>query len=57
VAFLEYQVPVYLFLPSELWEGLQVKAPSGCRVLARHADLYRARDIVVVANDGVKEGE
>ncbi len=50
IAFLQYPIPVYLFMPAPLWEDLKPKAPSGCHVLACHPDLYRGRDVVVIAN-------
>jgi 4-amino-4-deoxy-L-arabinose transferase-like glycosyltransferase len=50
LAFLRYELPVYLFLPARAWHDLKDRAPAGCTLLAHHADLYRASDIVVVTN-------
>lgn len=50
LAFLRYQVPVFLFLPAGEWQQLAAAAPPGSRVLAAHRDMYRNQDIVVVTN-------
>jgi 4-amino-4-deoxy-L-arabinose transferase-like glycosyltransferase len=50
VAFLHYQVPVYLFLPARLWDEMKDKAPAACRLVAHYPDFYRHNDIVVVTN-------
>jgi 4-amino-4-deoxy-L-arabinose transferase-like glycosyltransferase len=50
IEFLRCPLPVYLFLPASLWEILENKV-SGChRLLARHYDLYRRCEVVVVGN-------
>lgn len=48
--FLRYPTQVYLFLPAAVWESWAGQVPSGCRVAARHFDMYRHTDIVVVTN-------
>ncbi len=50
LAFLRYQVPVYLFVPERIWNSIREKAPSSCRLVARHSDLYHRNDVVVVSN-------
>jgi 4-amino-4-deoxy-L-arabinose transferase-like glycosyltransferase len=50
LAFLNYPVPVYLFLPAEDWERLGAMAPATARVLGRQRDMYHHRDVVVVTN-------
>lgn len=39
----------YLICPSKTWDQLVVKAPR-CRTVAKHYDLYRNVDVVVVTN-------
>jgi 4-amino-4-deoxy-L-arabinose transferase-like glycosyltransferase len=51
LAFLRYPMPVYLFLPAQIWQGLKEAAPAGCRLIGHHPDLYRRDDIVLVTND------
>ena len=51
LAFLRYPIPVYLFLPAQIWHGLKEAAPAGCRLIGHHPDLYRRDDIVLVTND------
>jgi len=48
--FLQYPVPVYLFVPSSTWASMQATAPTTTRVLARHWDLYLNREVAVVTN-------
>jgi hypothetical protein len=48
--FLEYPLPVYLFLPATQWESLRTRLNVPCREVARHADLYRRDATVVVTN-------
>jgi 4-amino-4-deoxy-L-arabinose transferase-like glycosyltransferase len=48
--FLRSPLPVYLFLPAMVWESLQSKAPVPYHLLARHYDLYRRCEVVVVSN-------
>jgi 4-amino-4-deoxy-L-arabinose transferase-like glycosyltransferase len=50
LAFLRYQMPVYLFLPARTWNALSGTAPAACRLIAHHPDLYRRNDIVLVTN-------
>jgi 4-amino-4-deoxy-L-arabinose transferase-like glycosyltransferase len=47
--FLRRPSPVYLFLPAEVWKGLEVQVPR-CRLLGRHRDLYRNCEVVLVTN-------
>jgi 4-amino-4-deoxy-L-arabinose transferase-like glycosyltransferase len=54
--FLRYPIPVYLFVPAPLWEGLASKATGNCQVVARHEDLYRGCPVVVVTNGGGERG-
>jgi hypothetical protein len=48
--FLNRPLPVYLFLPAAAWQQLKAKLPEPRDVLARHYDLYRRCDVVVVSN-------
>jgi 4-amino-4-deoxy-L-arabinose transferase-like glycosyltransferase len=48
--FLRYPIPVYLFMPAPVWQGLEPKVQSPHQVLARHHDLYKGCDVVVVSN-------
>ncbi len=50
LAFLHYQVPVYLFLSKKSWDQMKEKAPANCRLIAHHPDLYHLTEIVVVTN-------
>ena len=48
--FLRTPLPVYLFVPAPVWQDLQGKVHSPHRVIARHHDLYRNWDVLVVTN-------
>jgi 4-amino-4-deoxy-L-arabinose transferase-like glycosyltransferase len=48
--FLAYPLPVYVFLPASEWEHLRPTVDVPCRELARHADLYKRDDVVVITN-------
>jgi hypothetical protein len=48
--FLRTTLPVYLFLPAAAWQEVGGMVHTPCRVLGRHADLYRRGDVVVVTN-------
>jgi 4-amino-4-deoxy-L-arabinose transferase-like glycosyltransferase len=48
--FLECPLPVYLFLPATVWDRLAHHTEGTCHVVARHWDLYRNCDVVVVTN-------
>jgi 4-amino-4-deoxy-L-arabinose transferase-like glycosyltransferase len=52
--FLRSPLPVYLFVPAAVWEGLREQVQVPCQLVARHGDLYRNCDIVVVANQPAK---
>jgi len=47
---LRYPVEVYLLVPAADWEELRKKVRTPCRLVARHRDLYRKCDVVVVTN-------
>ncbi len=49
-AFLRYPVPAYLFIPAEDWARLEAKVQVPYRVLARHREMYRHCEVVVVGN-------
>jgi 4-amino-4-deoxy-L-arabinose transferase-like glycosyltransferase len=51
VDFLQAPVPVYLFLPADVWDRLPSSASGKSRLLARHRCLYSNREIVVVTNE------
>jgi 4-amino-4-deoxy-L-arabinose transferase-like glycosyltransferase len=48
--FLQGPLPSYLFLPATVWDSLQTKVAGNYHVLAKHQDLYRHREVVVVLN-------
>jgi hypothetical protein len=48
--FLRYPLPVYLLLPATVWDGLEGKVRGPHRLLARHRDLYRGCEVVLVTN-------
>jgi 4-amino-4-deoxy-L-arabinose transferase-like glycosyltransferase len=48
--FLRCPLPVYLFLPAGVWEKLEKQVPGPHRLLARHYDIYRHCEVVVVSN-------
>lgn len=48
--FLRCPLPVYLFLPAATWDSLRARIFVPHHVLARHEDLYRHEDVVVVMN-------
>jgi 4-amino-4-deoxy-L-arabinose transferase-like glycosyltransferase len=47
--FLASPLPCYLICPFKTWDELAYKAPR-CRMVAKHYDLYRNMDVVVVTN-------
>jgi 4-amino-4-deoxy-L-arabinose transferase-like glycosyltransferase len=49
-AHLSYPIPVFVFLPASEWERLRPAIAEPCRELARHPDLYRHDDVVVITN-------
>ncbi len=49
--FLHCPLPVYLFVPAAEWETLRAKTGIRTTVLARHGDLYRHGDEVVVVTN------
>jgi 4-amino-4-deoxy-L-arabinose transferase-like glycosyltransferase len=48
--FVRCPLPVFLFLPESAWEGMAEKLGASARVLARHEDMYRHCNVVVVTN-------
>jgi 4-amino-4-deoxy-L-arabinose transferase-like glycosyltransferase len=48
--FLRCPLPVYLFVPAPVWAQLQARIDAPHHLLARHGDVYRHCDVVVVAN-------
>jgi 4-amino-4-deoxy-L-arabinose transferase-like glycosyltransferase len=48
--FLRCPLPVYLFVPATVWEKLEARIGGPYHLLARHGDLYRRCEVVVVAN-------
>ena len=48
--FLQYRLPVYLFLPLEDWQRLQGSLQGLGRVVGQQQDMYHHGDIVVVTN-------
>jgi hypothetical protein len=50
LAHLECPLPAFLFLPAPAWERLESKVATPCRLVARHWDLYRNCEVVVISN-------
>jgi 4-amino-4-deoxy-L-arabinose transferase-like glycosyltransferase len=50
--FLQCPLPVYLFVPAEVWSQLEAKVDVPYRLLGRHYDLYRGCEVVLVTNRG-----
>jgi hypothetical protein len=48
--YLEYPLPVFVFLPAAEWERLQPTVRVTWRELAREFDLYTRREVVVITN-------
>jgi 4-amino-4-deoxy-L-arabinose transferase-like glycosyltransferase len=48
--FLRGPLPAYLFCPAAVWDRLSVQVRGPVTLLARHRDLYRNFDVVVVTN-------
>ncbi|MBL8793583.1 MAG: glycosyltransferase family 39 protein [Planctomycetia bacterium] len=48
--FLRSPLEVYLFVPVQIWEGLEAKVHGPCRPLARQRCLYRNCEVMVVSN-------
>jgi 4-amino-4-deoxy-L-arabinose transferase-like glycosyltransferase len=48
--FLSYPFENYLLLPVAAWEGLAGRVDPGYRVIARHYDLYRHTEVLLVSN-------
>jgi 4-amino-4-deoxy-L-arabinose transferase-like glycosyltransferase len=48
--FLRYSIPVYLFVPEDLWHSIEKKVDGACRVLEGHHDMYHCCRVVVVTN-------
>jgi 4-amino-4-deoxy-L-arabinose transferase-like glycosyltransferase len=48
--FLRQPLPVFLFVPRDVWASLKAKAGAPVKLLARHEDLYRRCEVVVVTN-------
>jgi 4-amino-4-deoxy-L-arabinose transferase-like glycosyltransferase len=47
---LAYPLSVYLIVPAGVWNDLQGKVRTPCRVLGRQRDFYRHCDVLVVTN-------
>jgi 4-amino-4-deoxy-L-arabinose transferase-like glycosyltransferase len=48
--FLRSPLEVYLFVPIQIWEGLEGKVSGPSRLLARQRCLYRNCEVVVISN-------
>jgi 4-amino-4-deoxy-L-arabinose transferase-like glycosyltransferase len=48
--FLSCPLPVYLFMPASVWKRVEARVREPHHLLARHYDLYRHCDVVVVTN-------
>ena len=51
VDFLHSPLPVYLFVPEEMWGQLRAFAPPTFRLVARHGDLYNGREVLLMTNE------
>jgi 4-amino-4-deoxy-L-arabinose transferase-like glycosyltransferase len=49
--FFATPLAAYLFVPEDQWRDLQPKLTGSYRVIGRHPDFYRGRDVLVVTND------
>jgi len=50
--FLGTPLPIYLFVSAQAWETLEDKVQGPHRLLARHRDLYKGIDVLVITNQG-----
>lgn len=50
LGFLTFPIPVYLFLPTTVWETLKDRALVPYRELGRRRDLYRGYEVILVTN-------
>ena len=50
INFLNSPLPVYLFVPAEVWNDLRAKVQRPYGLLGRHRDLYRNWDVVLITN-------
>jgi hypothetical protein len=50
--FLRTPLPIYLFVSAQAWENLKDKVRGPHRLLARHQDVYKGFEVVVITNDG-----
>jgi hypothetical protein len=48
--FLEAPLPGYLFLPADAWERLETHVNGTYHLAARHWDMYRNCEVVVITN-------
>jgi hypothetical protein len=48
--YLDYPLPVFVFLPASEWERLRPSLGDACHEVGRRPDLYKRQDVVVVAN-------
>ena len=48
--FLQYRVPVFLFLPLEDWQRVEASHGRAGRVVGRQYDMYHHTEVVVVTN-------
>jgi 4-amino-4-deoxy-L-arabinose transferase-like glycosyltransferase len=48
--FLQYRLPVFLFLPLEDWQRVEKSLGNAAHVVGRHHDMYHHTEIVVVTN-------
>jgi 4-amino-4-deoxy-L-arabinose transferase-like glycosyltransferase len=49
--FLRTPLPIYLFVSAQAWETLEDKVREPHRLLARHRDIYKGIDVVVITNE------
>ncbi len=52
IQFLRRPLPSYLFIREDVWQALETQIPVPHRIVARHRDLYRNCEVVLVTNQG-----
>jgi 4-amino-4-deoxy-L-arabinose transferase-like glycosyltransferase len=49
--FLRTPLPIYLFVSAQAWENMKDKIQAPHRLLARHRDIYKGIDVLVITNE------
>jgi 4-amino-4-deoxy-L-arabinose transferase-like glycosyltransferase len=48
--FLQTPLPIFLFVSAQEWSSLEARVPGHFRRLAKHGDLYKGIEVVVITN-------